>query len=194
MKIYKITILVVLAFAILSFTEKEIVPVEGIEVGNTAPEIALPGMNGDTIKLSSTRGKYVLLDFWASWCGPCRRFNPTLVKLYRTYKDSLYTNASGFTIYSVALERQNSADAWKNAIAKDSLEWNTHVTDFQYWYGATARKYMIDAIPANLLLDEKGVIVAKNISEYALKQYLSSKVNRNPKKKKVKKKKAKNGK
>jgi thiol-disulfide isomerase/thioredoxin len=194
MKTLKIALLVAVALVVISFKEKESAPTVGIEVGNTAPEIALPGLNGDTIKLSSTRGKYVLVDFWASWCGPCRRFNPTLVKLYRTYKDSLYTNASGFTIYSVALERQNASDAWKNAIAKDSLEWGNHVTDFQYWYGATARMYMIDAIPANLLLDEKGVIVAKNISEHALKQYLSSKVNRNPKKKKEKKKKVKDGK
>ena len=166
----------------------------GINVGNQAPEIALPSPSGDTMKLSSLRGKYVLLDFWATWCRPCRMFNPHLVKMYRAYKDSTYFNASGFTVYSVALENPNSLEKWKNVIASDSLEWKYHVSEFKGWYSYIGRIYQINSIPANYLLDEKGVIVGKNLTEIDIKRYLSSKVDRTPKKKVSKKKNVKNGK
>lgn len=133
-------------------------------IGQQAPEIALPSPGGDTIKLSSLQGKYVLVDFWAKWCGPCRRENPNVVKAYHKYK------ANGFEILGVSLDR-NRAD-WLQAIAEDGLKWK-HVSDLKYFESQAAVDYNINAIPFSILVDPSGVIVAKNLRGDGLDKKLS---------------------
>lgn len=132
-------------------------------VGQPAPEISLPNPEGKVIPLSSLRGKYVLVDFWAKWCGPCRRENPNIVRAYNTYKDK------GFTVYGVSLDR--SKEDWLQGIREDGLTW-THVSDLKYWQSEAAKIYNITAIPFSLLLDPNGIIIAKNLRGAALDEKL----------------------
>lgn len=120
-----------------------------------APEISLPNPQGDTIKLSSTRGSVVLLDFWAAWCSPCRQENPNLVKAYNLY------HQKGFQIYQVSLDK--TKDAWIEGIEKDQLGKWIHVSDIQYWNSIVVPLYKIESIPANFLLDKDGRIIASNL-------------------------------
>jgi peroxiredoxin len=136
------------------------------EVGDKAPDITLPDRSGKIASMSSlTKGKVVLLDFWAAWCGPCRHENPNVVKAYQKYKDK------GFTVFSVSLD--NSKDKWLEAIKKDALEWDTHVSDLKGWQSEGARKYGVTGIPATYLIDKNGVIIAKNLRGAQLEQKLS---------------------
>ena len=122
--------------------------------GKQALEIALPTPAGDTLMLSSLTGKVVLLDFWASWCGPCRSANKHLVKLYSKYKDK------GFEILSVSLDEENNQ--WKKAISKDKMSW-LHVTDGNGFYGQTAQKWQIEAIPTSYLINKEGKLVGMDL-------------------------------
>jgi len=133
-------------------------------VGQPAPEIALPNPEGKIVTLSSMRGKYVLLDFWAKWCGPCRQENPNVVRAYQKYKDK------GFTVFGVSLDRNR--EDWLKAIQEDNLTW-THVSDLKYWQSEAAKTYNITGIPFSLLLDPKGVIIAKNLRGAALEKKLA---------------------
>lgn len=133
---------------------------EAIGIGKAAPEIDLKDPNGKSIKLSSLKGKVVLLDFWASWCGPCRMEMPNVVAAYNKY------NAKGFTVYSVSLDKD--AAAWKNSINKLGMIWENHVSDLKWWQCEAAVKYGIQGIPAAFLLDKDGIIVATNLRGAAL--------------------------
>jgi peroxiredoxin len=128
-----------------------------------ADDFELPDVNGNKVKLSSFRGKYVLVDFWASWCGPCRQENPNVVKAYNRFKDK------NFTILGVSLDQQK--DRWLAAIRQDNLTW-THVSDLQGWRNEAAQLYNINAIPANLLIDPKGRIIGRNLRGRALEAKL----------------------
>jgi thiol-disulfide isomerase/thioredoxin len=133
----------------------------GTNIGDMAPEIEMAGLDGKPLKLSSMRGKMVLIDFWASWCGPCRRENPNVVGAYEKYAKAKFKSAKGFDIFSVSLDK--TAEAWKAAIEKDQLKWKGHVSDLQGWNNAAAGVYGVSSIPMSFLIDENGIIVAKNL-------------------------------
>lgn len=130
-------------------------PAISTAIGAMAPDIVQPNPEGKIMKLSDLRGKYVLIDFWASWCGPCRRENPHVVALYNKYKEK------GFDVFSVSLDR--GKDAWVNAIAADKLSWPNHVSDLKYWSSEAAKLYGVSSIPATFLIDKEGRIIAKNL-------------------------------
>ena len=127
---------------------------KSLAIGKEAPEIALQNPDGQVIKLSSLKGKYVLIDFWAAWCRPCRMENPNVVKLYNQYSDD------NFEILGVSLDR--TRDKWVQAIAQDELPW-LHVSDLKFWRSQAAKDYQVSAIPATFLIDPDGIIIAKNL-------------------------------
>ncbi len=134
-------------------------------IGAIAPDIDLPNPEGDNVKLSSTRGNYVLIDFWAAWCRPCRMENPNLVKAYKKYKDE------GFTIYSISLD--DNKEDWTKAIEADKMGDWIHVSDLKGWKSAAGQAYGVSAIPANFLIDPNGKIIAKDLRGKALEEKLS---------------------
>ena len=170
----------ILLFVLVSFSfvpaDKNQTAEIGLSVGNIAPELKFSNPEGKEIKLSSLRGKMVLIDFWASWCGPCRMENPAVVKAYNKYKDAKFKNAKGFDVYSVSLDKNK--ESWLKAIKQDKLVWKSHVSDLKFWNSEAATLYGVESIPTNWLIDGNGIIVAKNLRgqnlHLAIDQYVSS--------------------
>ncbi|QJD97060.1 AhpC/TSA family protein [Mucilaginibacter robiniae] len=125
-------------------------------IGTQAPDFTQPDVNGKPVSLSSFKGKYVLIDFWASWCPPCRQENPNVVRVFNKYK------TKNFTILGVSLDRPGAKEAWQQAVKSDGLTW-TQVSDLKYWQNEAAALYKVQSIPQNFLIDPSGKIIAKNL-------------------------------
>lgn len=131
------------------------------EIGTKAPEFSAPSPEGKNIALSETLGKYTIIDFWASWCKPCRVENPNVVRVYKKYHEK------GLNIISVSLDKAEQKDKWLQAIKDDEMDW-FHVSNLQFWNDPIAQQYSVRSIPATFLLDENGVIIDKNLRGAAL--------------------------
>lgn len=138
--------------------------VVGVDVGDIAPEIDLPNTKGENISLSSLRGSLVLVDFWASWCGPCIKEQPSLLKLHNAYPEKL-------SIYSISMDTKKPL--WTAAIAKGKLPW-INVSDLKYWQSPVVADYMLQSVPLNFLIDKNGIILAKNIHGKALEDKVNA--------------------
>ena len=145
-------------------------PKGSMSAGEEVPNITLTDINGKTLSLSSLRGKVVLIDFWASWCGPCRGENPNVVMAYNTYKDK------GFTVFSVSLD--TNKDQWQAAINKDGLVWPNHVSDLKGWSSDPAKLYNVKGIPATFLIDQQGKLIATNLRGEDLQAKLAELLNK----------------
>ena len=155
--------LLILGFLLCVITNLK-AQVIGTDVGDIAPEIDLPDPKGNNVVLSSLRGDLVLVDFWASWCGPCIKEQPELLKLYNAYPGK-------FLIYSVSMDTKKPL--WLAAIAKQKLPW-IQVSDLKYWTSPVVGDYMLQSVPLNFLVDKNGIIVAKNIHGNALNEMVKS--------------------
>ena len=170
----KYSTVIIMIFIILTnnmFAQKK-TNLEGIKVGNMAPDIELPNVEGDILKLSDNKNKIVLINFWTSWCAPCRKKAPELLEIFNKFKDTYFDDGeNGFEIVSVSLDKNEIA--WKNSIEKDSIGDFLNVGDMKGWKSSAALSYNIKSVPSNILLDGNGKIIAINLSPQDLKKKLN---------------------
>jgi len=167
MRIFKLCLILLFFISYLD------IDAQSIEIGDKAPELAYNNPKEEVLKLSSLKGKYVIIDFWASWCGPCRRENPNLVKAYNKFKNQKFENGNGLEVYSVSLDKKFSS--WIKAMTDDKLFWEYHVSDLKGWQSDGAALYNIRSIPQTYLIDGEGTIIAKNLKGDELISFLNSK-------------------
>ena len=144
----------------------------GTNIGDKAPMLSYNNPNGEQMSLSDIKNKLILIDFWASWCGPCRRENPNLVDAYKKYNKTKFKEGNGFEIYSLSLDKKQ--EAWVKAINQDQLFWEYHVSDLGGWQSEGSQKYGISSVPSNVIVNGKGIIIAKNLKGQALHRFLDT--------------------